>query len=64
MDVPGHKDPLIITDAAVHIAPDLEAKIDIVQNAIDLGHALLFAEGARGDPVGDGDGQPQSPVDN
>jgi phosphate acetyltransferase len=44
MDVPGHKDPLIITDAAVNIAPDLEAKIDIVQNAIDLGHALLFAE--------------------
>jgi len=44
MDVPGHKDPLIITDAAVNIAPDLEAKVDIVQNAIDLGHALLFAE--------------------
>ena len=44
MDVPGHTDPLIITDAAVNIAPDLEAKIDIVQNAIDLGHALLFAE--------------------
>jgi phosphate acetyltransferase len=44
MDVPGHKDPLIITDAAVNIAPDLEAKIDIVQNAIDLGHALLFQE--------------------
>ena len=36
MDVPGHKDPLIITDAAVNIAPDLEAKVDIVQNAIDL----------------------------
>jgi phosphate acetyltransferase len=44
MDVPGHKDPLIITDAAVNIAPDLEAKVDIVQNAIDLGHALLFPE--------------------
>jgi len=44
MDVPGYKDPLIITDAAVNIAPDLEAKVDIVQNAIDLGHALLFAE--------------------
>ena len=40
MDVPGHKDPLIITDAAVNIAPDLEAKVDIVQNAIDLAHAL------------------------
>jgi phosphate acetyltransferase len=44
MDVPGHPDPLIVTDAAVNIAPDLEAKTDIVQNAIDLGHALLFPE--------------------
>src|SRR4030095_544310 len=32
--------PLIITDAAVNIAPDLKAKVDIVQNAIDLAHAL------------------------
>jgi phosphate acetyltransferase len=44
MDVPGHKDPLIVTDAAVNILPDLEAKVDIVQNAIDLGHALRFEE--------------------
>src|SRR5271169_812602 len=44
MDVPGHKDPLIITDAAVNIAPDLADKVDIVQNAIDLGHALQFVE--------------------
>jgi phosphate acetyltransferase len=44
MDVPGHKDPLIITDAAVNIAPDLGEKVDIVQNAIDLGHALRFEE--------------------
>jgi phosphate acetyltransferase len=44
MDVPGHKNPLIVTDAAVNIAPDLEAKVDIVQNAIDLGHALRFEE--------------------
>jgi phosphate acetyltransferase len=39
-DVPGHDVPLIITDAAVNIAPDLQAKVDIVQNAIDLAHAL------------------------
>jgi Phosphate acetyl/butaryl transferase len=32
MDVPGHKDPLIITDAAVNIAPSLADKVDIVQN--------------------------------
>jgi len=44
MDVPGHKDPLIITDAAVNIAPSLADKVDIVQNAIDLGHALGFRE--------------------
>jgi len=44
MDVPSHADPLIITDAAVNIAPTLEEKIDILQNAIDLGHALGFPE--------------------
>src|SRR3954464_3653861 len=31
MDVPGHDDALIITDAAVNIAPTLEEKVDIVQ---------------------------------
>jgi phosphotransacetylase len=36
MDVPGHARTLFITDAAVNIAPDLAAKRDIVQNAIDL----------------------------
>jgi phosphate acetyltransferase len=40
MDVPGHDEPLIITDAAVNIAPPLVEKVDIVQNAIDLAHAL------------------------
>jgi phosphate acetyltransferase len=36
MAVPTHSDTLFITDAAVNIAPDLKAKRDIVQNAIDL----------------------------
>ncbi|QQE88772.1 phosphate acetyltransferase [Azotobacter chroococcum] len=40
MDVPGHADTLIITDAAVNIAPTLAEKRDITQNAIDLAHAL------------------------
>ncbi len=40
MDVPGHPNPLIITDAAVNIAPTLKDKVDIVQNAIDLARAL------------------------
>ena len=44
MDVPGHAEPIIITDAAVNIAPDLDAKVDIVQNAIDLAHAMGDAE--------------------
>ena len=40
MDVPTHPDALIISDAAVNIAPTLEDKVDIVQNAIDLARAL------------------------
>lgn len=42
MDVPGRADALIITDAAVNISPTLDEKRDIVQNAIDLAHALRF----------------------
>ena len=44
MDVPDHEQPLIITDAAVNIAPDLKCKVDIIQNAIDLAHALGVGE--------------------
>ena len=44
LDVPGHADALIISDAAINIAPTLADKVDIVQNAIDLGHALRFDE--------------------
>jgi phosphate acetyltransferase len=40
MDVPGHPNLLIITDGAINIAPDLADKVDIVQNAIDLAHAI------------------------
>ncbi|CCM76085.1 phosphate acetyltransferase [Rhizobium mesoamericanum] len=36
MDVPNHAETLFITDAAINIAPDLDAKRDIIQNAIDL----------------------------
>jgi phosphate acetyltransferase len=36
MDVPTHVDTLFITDAAINIFPDLDAKRDIIQNAIDL----------------------------
>jgi phosphate acetyltransferase len=44
MDVPNHPDALIVTDAAVNIAPTLDDKVDIVQNAIDLAHAMGVAE--------------------
>jgi len=40
MDVPTYHKVLIITDAAINIAPDLETKVDIAQNAIDLGILL------------------------
>ena len=44
MDIPSYPKPLLITDAAVNIEPDLEAKVDIVQNAIDVALALGIAE--------------------
>lgn len=40
MDVPSYPKPLLITDAAVNIAPDLETKASIVQNAINLAHVF------------------------
>ncbi len=36
MDVPGQPHPIIVTDAAINIQPDLATKIDITQNAIDV----------------------------
>jgi phosphate acetyltransferase len=40
MDVPTYHKVLIVTDAAINIAPTLEDKADICQNAIDLGITL------------------------
>jgi len=40
LDVPTYPKPLLITDAAINVAPDLREKRDIVQNAIDLARAL------------------------
>lgn len=42
MDVPKYPRPLLITDAAVNIAPTLADKADILQNAIDLMHRLRY----------------------
>ena len=44
MDVPGLDHLLMVTDAAINIAPDLKQKADIVKNAIDLAHSLGLAE--------------------
>ncbi len=44
MDVPGLSHPLLVTDAAINIAPDLKTKVDIVQNAIDLALSVGIEE--------------------
>jgi phosphate acetyltransferase len=44
MDVPTYPRPILITDAAINIAPTLEDKVDIIQNAIDLAHIIGIAE--------------------
>jgi phosphate butyryltransferase len=43
MDVPGLSHMLLISDAAINIAPTLEEKVDITQNSIDLAIALGMA---------------------
>lgn len=43
LDVPNYAKPLLISDAAINIFPDLLTKRDIVQNAIDLAQALGIA---------------------
>jgi phosphotransacetylase/acyl dehydratase len=40
MDIPGYPRPVMLTDTGVNIAPDLTAKCDIIQNAIDLAHVM------------------------
>ncbi|MDZ4110393.1 MAG: bifunctional enoyl-CoA hydratase/phosphate acetyltransferase [Brevundimonas sp.] len=40
LDVPTYPRPLLVSDAALNIAPDLASKRDIVQNAIDCAHAM------------------------
>jgi len=44
MDVPTYHRPLLITDAAINIAPTLEEKADIIRNAIDLAHVIGIPE--------------------
>ena len=44
LDVPSYPRPLFVTDAAINIDPDIDVLRDIVQNAIDLAHALGMDE--------------------
>jgi phosphotransacetylase len=44
VDVPEYPKPLLLTDAAVNIRPNLKQKRDIVQNAVDLFHALALGD--------------------
>jgi phosphotransacetylase len=43
MDVPTYHKPILITDAAINIAPTLEDKVDICQNAIDIAQVMGVA---------------------
>jgi len=40
VDVPGFARPLFVTDAAINVAPDLEEKLHIIRNAVDLAQAV------------------------
>ncbi len=44
LDVPTYPRLLMVTDAAINIEPDLAAKVDICQNAIELAHILGIAK--------------------
>ncbi|WP_065755665.1 phosphate acetyltransferase [Bradyrhizobium paxllaeri] len=47
MDVPAYADTVFVTDAAINIAPDLDAKRDIIQNAVDLFNQAGFGTTPR-----------------
>ncbi|OEF95534.1 phosphate butyryltransferase [Vulcanibacillus modesticaldus] len=39
-EVDGYDRPILVTDAAMNIAPDLEQKVQIIQNAVDIAHSI------------------------
>jgi len=47
MDVPAYAETIFVTDAAINIFPDLDAKRDIIQNAIDLYNQAGFGKTPR-----------------
>ncbi len=44
LDVPNYHKPLMITDAAINVVPDMNVKRDMIQSAIYFAHALGIAE--------------------
>ena len=64
MDVPTYAETLFITDAAINIFPDLDAKRDIVQNAIDLFTQIGLGTPARRDSLGGRDRDPENSLDH
>ena len=56
MDVPTYHKVLIVTDAAINIAPTLEDKVDICQNAIDLAMCTRSRKTQGSHPGSSGDG--------
>ena len=64
MSVPTYPKPLVITDAAINIAPTLEEKRDICQNAIDLAHSLGCVDTQGRHPFGCGNGDGEDPFDD
>ena len=62
MDVPTHAETLFLTDAAINIFPDLEAKRDIVQNAIDLFTQIGLGTPRVAHPLGGRDGHTENSV--
>ena len=64
MDVPTYHKPLMVTDAAINIAPTLAEKADICQNAIDLAHALGVAQPKVAILSGGGEHQREDSLDD
>ena len=64
MDVPSYAETLIVTDAAVNIAPTLEGQGRHHPERDRPRARAAFPGGARRDPVGDGDGQPRRAFDD
>ena len=64
MDVPTYPETLFITDAAINIFPDLDAKRDIIQNVVDLFTARRPWHAAGGNTFGRRDRDVEDSLDH